>query len=589
MTFDVLAMTAVAAELREMAIGARVQRVTQPSRQVIVLSLYHAGEEYGLLLSTHPHHARVHLTGRSYRLPQQPPPFCMLLRKYLTGARISAVVQPHLERILMLHFEAHEVLPPVKIIAEIMGRRSNVILVDEEEIILGAIKTATREQNPRRAVLPGLPYEEVPPQSRLDPSETEGERLAATLLPLLAKGSSPDQALLKTVRAISPLAARELIYRSKWDKEAPLGSLERLTREMKALFGKSGALEACMAPQLNIYASYPLTHLQDSTLQKFTKMSELLDHYYSRLEEAEERKLLQDRLRSRVNRRKRSLEMKLEQLKRDLLQAGEADRYRIYGETLLTYGTGINSRAEEIILPSLYQPDEKITIPMNPSLDALGNAQKYFRIYRKISNSRKHLKKHISRLQGELAYCRELLYTIEEGSAASLLEIREELVESGYMKPDSRKKPQRKKKRRREKPQPLSFLASSGKKILVGQNNRQNDHLTFKLATRYDIWLHAQRLPGSHVIIKGAGTGPPAESDLQEAALLAAHYSRGRDLPAVAVDYTEVRHVKRAPGGRPGFVLYEPFKTIIVNPQEEELRHLLEQRSSTPPKNPEYG
>ncbi|NLA26548.1 MAG: hypothetical protein GX878_04055, partial [Firmicutes bacterium] len=175
MTFDVLAMTAVAAELREMAIGARVQRVTQPSRQVIVLSLYHAGEEYGLLLSTHPHHARVHLTGRSYRLPQQPPPFCMLLRKYLTGARISAVVQPHLERILMLHFEAHEVLPPVKIIAEIMGRRSNVILVDEEEIILGAIKTATREQNPRRAVLPGLPYEEVPPQSRLDPSETEGE------------------------------------------------------------------------------------------------------------------------------------------------------------------------------------------------------------------------------------------------------------------------------------------------------------------------------------------------------------------------------------------------------------------------------
>ncbi|NLA26379.1 MAG: fibronectin-binding domain-containing protein [Firmicutes bacterium] len=391
------------------------------------------------------------------------------------------------------------------------------------------------------------------------------------------------------MRAISPLAARELIYRSKWDEEAPLGSLERLTREMKALFGKSGALEACLAPQLNIYASYPLTHLQESTLQKFTKMSELLDHYYSRLEEAEERKLLQDRLRSRVNRRKRSLEMKLEQLKRDLLQAGEADRYRIYGETLLTYGTGINSRAEEIILPSLYQPDEKITIPMNPSLDALGNAQKYFRIYRKISNSRKHLKKHISRLQGELAYCRELLYTIEEGSAASLLEIREELVESGYMKPDSRKKPQRKKKRRREKPQPLSFLASSGKKILVGQNNRQNDHLTFKLATRYDIWLHAQRLPGSHVIIKGAGTGPPAESDLQEAALLAAHYSRGRDLPAVAVDYTEVRHVKRAPGGRPGFVLYEPFKTIIVNPQEEELRHLLEQQSSTPPKNPEYG
>ena len=181
--------------------------------------MYKRQEEFGLLLSSHPHHARVHLTRRRYRRPEQPPPFCMLLRKYLTGARISAVFQPHLERILMLHFEAHEGLPPVKLIAEIMGRRSNLLLVDHDGIILGAVKTATREQNPRRAVMPGLPYEEVPPQPKLDPSAAGTEALAAAMLPLLAKGSSPEEALLKTVCGISPLAARELIYRSSWDEE----------------------------------------------------------------------------------------------------------------------------------------------------------------------------------------------------------------------------------------------------------------------------------------------------------------------------------------------------------------------------------
>ncbi len=589
MTYDVLAMTAVAAELQQLAVGARVQRVVQPSREMIILSLYHAGEEYGLLLSTHPRHARIHLTRRRYPLPEQPPPFCMLLRKYLTGARISAVSQPHLERVLILHFEAHEGLPPVKMIAEIMGRRSNVLLLDRDGIILGATKTATREQNPRRAVLPGLPYEEVPPQPKLDPTAADEDALAAAMLPLLAKGSSPEDALLKTVRAISPLAARELVYRSSWNEESPRSSIGRLGSEMESLFEEKRTQEACLAPECNVYASYLLTHFQDSAPHIFPGMNELLDHVYGNLEEGEKRQILQERLRSRVHRRIRRLDMRAEQLQEDLRRAGEADRYRIYGETLLTYGSMISRGAEEAVLPHLYHPEETITIPLDPSLAASGNARKYFRIYRKVSNSRKHLERQVSRLHEELAYCRELLYTIEQGDDASLLEIREELVEAGYMKPASRKTPRRKKKSRQEKPRPLSFLASSGKKILVGQNNRQNDHLTFKLATRHDLWLHAQGLPGSHVIIKEAGAGPPADSDLQEAALLAAHYSRGRDLSAVAVDYTEVRHVKRAPGGRPGFVLYEPFKTIIVNPQEEGLRHLLEQHSSTPPKNPEYG
>ncbi len=575
MTFDTLTMIAVAGELQELA-GARVQRVIQPSREEIVLSLYHCGEEHSLLLSAHPHYARVHLTRQRCRRPEQPPPFCMLLRKYLTGAQIGAFSQPHLERILILRFEEHEGMPAVKLIAEIMGRRSNIVLVDGKGIILGAIKTATLEQNPRRAVMPGLPYAEVPPQRKLDPTAVERDSLSKAMLPLLVQGMIPEEALLKAVCGISPLAAREAVYRSSWNDEAPMGSIERLSSVLRELFSGSGAEGAFLIPELNIYAPYPLTHIQHSPMQRFSQMNELLDRFYAKLARAEEKEKLQGQLRSRVNRRKSRLEQKLEGLEKELRQAGEADRYRIYGETLLTYGAMVDRGAAEATLPHLYQPEERITIPLDPSLNAAGNARKYFRRYRKVSNSRKHLKGQISMIHDELAYCRELLYAIEQGNLSSLAEIREELVESGYMKPHPKESLRRKKKQRREKPRPLSFKASSGNTILVGLNNRQNDYLTFKIAAGRDTWLHVQGLPGSHVIIKGASE-TAAESDLEEAALLAAYYSRGRDLPAVAVDYTEVRHLRRAPGGEPGFVLYNRYQTITVNPRGEKLKQLLQQ------------
>lgn len=574
MTFDTLTMTAVAGELQKLA-GARVQRVIQPTREEVVLSLYHEGAEHFLLLSAHPQHARVHLTRQRFRSPEQPPPFCMLLRKYLTGAQIRALSQPHLERILILHFAEHEGLPAVRLIAEIMGRRSNIVLVNDMGIILGAIKTAGPEQNPRRPVLPGLPYAEVPPQRKLDPTAVEGGVLAKAMLPLLAQGTGPEEALLKAVGGISPLAAREALHRSGWDDEAPVGSIERLSRELKELFRSCGAEGAFLVPELNIDAPYPLTHLRSAARQRFAQMNELLDCFYKKLGREEEREKLRRELRSRVNRRKSRLEEKLSELQKELQQAVEADRYRLYGETLLTYGAMVERGAAEATLPHLYKPEESITIPLDPALNAAANAREYFRRYRKASSGRKHLEEQISRIHDELAYCRELLYAIEEGDLSSLEEIREELVESGYIQPRAKESRRRQKqKQRQEKPRPLSFKASSGSTILVGLNNRQNDYLTFKLASSRDTWLHAQGLPGSHVIVKSAG-GAITEGDIEEAALLAAYYSRGRELPAVAVDYTEVRHLRRHPAGRPGLVLYNRYQTVTVNPRDEKLKRLL--------------
>lgn len=578
MSYDSLTMMAVNAELQELAVGARVQRIIQPRREEIVLLLYHKGEECGLLLSCHPQRARIHLTAERHRGPEQPPPFCMLLRKYLTGARIIAITQPPLERVLSFQFTAHEGLPAVTLVAEIMGRRSNLLLVDDSGIILGAVQTATREQNPRRVVLPGQPYEEVPPQEKLDLLSAPPGELARAMHPLLAEGLVPEKALVRVAAGVSPLAARELLYRSGWDDRTPQSSLERLHGEFKALFNLPGrGIEAFLYQGQKLYSSYPLMHLQGAARQHFNSMNELLDHFYRETAAAAEREILQGQLLSRVNRRRSRLEHKLEQHSKELQQAEEADHYRICGETLLTYAGRIARGEHETVLPHLYNPKETITIALDPSLGAVANAQKYFRRYRKISDSRQHHKKQIARLGAELDYCHELLFSIEQGDRSSLEEIREELIEAGLMKPPRRKGVHGKRKRRSEAPRPLSFNGSSGATILVGRNNSQNDYLTFKLATRRDLWLHAKDLPGSHVILK-EGSDSPAADDLQEAALLAAYFSRGRDLPAVAVDYTGVRHLRRAPGGKPGFVLYHQYRTITVDPRDSRLHRLLEQQ-----------
>lgn len=574
MAYDFFVMSAVKGELQKLLRGAQVQRVSQPSREEITLSIYREGKEDHLLLSCHPQRARVHLTGERPRRTGEPPPFCMLLRKYLLGTRLLAISQPPLERVLKFQFTAPVGLPATTLIAEIMGRRSNLLLVDDQEIILGAVQTATLEQNPRRAVLPGLRYKEVPAQQKLDPLTLTAGELEQAVHPLLARGERPERALLKAVAGLSPLWARELIHRSNWDREAPQGSLQRLHDELRALFSDlERAPEPILYAPLKVCSPYPLKHLQESGGERFSGMNEMLDYYYKDLAERAEREILQGRLRSRVNRRRKRLEEKLALLEADHQKVEEADRYRICGETLLTYAHQVDRGESEALLPHLYEPGRTLTIALDPALGAVDNAQKYFRRYRKITNSKKHLEKQIGAAEAELSYYRELLFTIEQGDKRSLGEIYEELVEVGLLK--RRKKNRRENKR--SKPQPLTFRGASGATYLVGRNNRQNDYVTFKLARRGDTWLHAQGIPGSHVIIK-EGSDPPAESDLLEAALLAAYFSSSRELPAVAVDYTAVRHLRRAPGGKPGFVLYNRYKTITVDPRDEKVKELLEKR-----------
>ncbi len=570
MSFDTLIMKTITDELRKELAGTPVQRVYEPERNEIVIHLYSRGNQPGLLFSIDSAYARVHLTEKRYHKNDLPSPFCMLLRKYLVGGRAVSFSNPHLERILEINFDPPEGLQPVKLIAEIMGRRSNLILVDADEMILGAVKTASWLKNPKRVIMPGERYQLPPAQDKLDPLEMKPEQLTGNLEDYIAGGINPEKALLNSVGGISPLTARELLFRAGWDIRNIRFSSRRLFNEIQNLYydSRAGNLQPVMLPSKNIYAAMPLSHLPAEEQVEYDSANKMLDQFYTNLIQSTRENILKDQLNNAAEKRLATLDKKLRQQKKELQAATEAPRHRLYGELLLAYGDRVPKGAESVVLPDLYNPDHKVTVPLNPSKTVSTNAQNHFNRYRKAKSGQQKIKKQLNKTRSEIAYCRELLYTIENNCAGSLEEIRQEMIEAGFLR--EKKKALKKKD---AVPQPLKFKASSGRSILVGRNNRQNDYITFKAAVRRDTWFHVKNIPGSHVILKEAPYPPPPE-DLEEAAFLAAYYSKGRESSAVDIDYTEVRHVRRRPGGKPGFVFYENYETITANPQDERLKKL---------------
>ncbi|MBW6463279.1 MAG: NFACT family protein [Firmicutes bacterium] len=573
MSFDTLIMKMITQELQTELAGASAQRISEPARGEIIIDFYGQGKQENLLFSIESKYARVHLTGATRKKKKnnlQPSPFCMLLRKYLIGGRAISFSNPPLERILEIEFDPPDGLPPVKLIAEIMSRRSNLILVDQNNMILGAARTVSWEKNPVRVILPGEKYEEVPPQNKLKPLDLRVDKFASQLKELISEGKKPEQALVGAVNGISPLTARELLYRTGWNINELQESSERLQNEIIKLFSaaESGNLQPVMLPSRRIYAAIPLTHLPAEEQIKVDKANEMLDRFYSRIIRDEREKALRDQLVSAVERRLAGLERKRREQNKELLATEKAPQFRLFGETLLTYGDQVPRGAESVLLPDLYKPDQKILVPLNPSKNAAANAKYYFNRYRKAKNGRDKVRKQLAITGAEIEYCRGLIYTIESGTESSLQEIRQELIEAGYLR-DRQKSP------RRENllPQPLTFKTSSGRTVLVGRNNRQNDYITFKAAVRRDTWFHVRQVPGSHVVLKESPYPPPPE-DCEEAAFLAAYFSKGRESSAIDVDYTEVRHVRRRPGGKPGFVFYENYETITVNPRDEKMKRM---------------
>lgn len=567
MSFDTLMMKAVTEELQNELAGSVVQRVYEPERGEIVIHLYTGGRQPGLLFSFDSRYARVHTVGKRYQSLEQPSPFCMLLRKYLVGARPVTFSNPPLERILEIVFEPAEGMKPVKLIAEIMSRRSNLVLVNEEQIILGAAKTASWDKNPARAILPGEIYRQPPIQDKLNPLETTLEEFKAAFTGPVVSGDNLRKTLVNTVNGISPLIATELLHRSSWDSSDPEKSIKKLYSEIRPLFSFTETdFKPVLVPSRNIYAATVLNHLPKDEQVSYSSPSKLLEDFYDRAKYENRERALRGGLHSAVDRRLSLLLKKKKQQVKERDAAANADQYRLYGETLLAYGDQVTKGAESAVFPNIYNPDEEIVVPLNPSKSASFNAQNFFKRYRKAKQGQEKIRRQLAKTKAEIEYCRGLLYTIEENDEASLEEIRREMVQIGYIRE------KKKDKRIKESlPQPLTFKTSSGCTVLVGRNNRQNDYITFKAAVRRDTWFHVRQMPGSHVILKEAPFPPPPD-DIEEAAFLAAYFSKGRNTGAVEVDYSAVRHVRRRPGGKPGFVFYENYETITVNPQDQNFK-----------------
>jgi len=601
MSYDAITTAAAVAEVRERLDRGRVDKVIQPSDLAVALFVRAGGANHTLLLSAHPQHARATLTAaRLAKAYDEPSPFVMLLRKYLEGASLTEVRQVGHDRILRLTFRAGP--SSTTLVAEVMGKHSNIILVDEQDVILGAVKRITPAQSRYRVVLPHQPYllppaqtQPSPPAPRADlpkpdPAMLDPEGLAAALAPW------PDDkplasALLDVLAGASPQLTREAVYRLCRTTDATLGSQRGRLGEALDLV-RSLMSPPRWTPSLALrdgrvlgWAAYPLLqHGVEPTL--YPSLGALLDEVYgeSPIESGDALGSQRDALRDGVAAARTRLSRKVASLRQGLRAPEEIDLLRRQGEMVLAFAHDIAPDARELRLD-----DPPMTVPLDPALTPSENARALFARYRKLRDAAARVPPMLEEAEGELQFLDTMLLFVEQAdSPQGLKEIRDDLAAAGFAPPgggkaggDAKGKGKDKggkakggkyhpggKEAPKKTAAALRFTTGDGLQVLVGRSARQNEVVTFDLASSGDVWFHARGMPGSHVVLKTAGGAPPARS-IEQAAALAAYYSRGRGSTTVPVDVVPARNVRRVKGGKPGLVHISGETTVNVHPRAQ--------------------
>ena len=571
MPLDALCLTALAEELRPALEGARIDKIYQPARDEVLLHLRSQAGNVRLLLSARPGSPRAHLTTLVWENPDKPPMFCMLLRKHLQGARILALEQPPLERILVFRLEVLDELGDRverRLVLECMGRSANLILLDGEGRILDCIRRVEGDlARGQRQLLPGLFYRQPPESDKLNPFTMDGDQLAAALEN--PAGREPEKLLLDTFTGLSPLIARELAFRAG-GAEHLAAELEKLSRTVK---------EKNYTPILLVRDGQPadftfLPILQygpatESVPQE--SFSALLDGFYQRREAADRvRQRGADLVKAVTSARDRTAR-KLANQRRELEATRDRERLRELGDILTSNLHRMEKGMTSVTALDFYDPEGgEVDIKLDPLLTPQQNAAKYYKEYNKAKTAEKMLTLQLEKGEGELEYLNSVLENLDlaEGER-DLQEIRQELADTGYL----RRGKTAAKREKRVAGKPMEFRSTAGLRITVGKNNSQNDLLTAKLAHKSDIWLHTQKIHGSHVILWLEGGQADAQS-LTEAAVLAATFSQARDGKKVPVDYTPVKYVKKPAGARPGMVVYTTYQTALVDPDPDLAKRL---------------
>ena len=577
MPLDSICLTALTGELSGRICGMKIDKVQQPERDLLLFSLRGNGENLRLLLSAGVGSARVHITSASYEQPQTPPMFCMLLRKHLQGGRISEICQPEGERLIIIYADTFDDMGEAvrkSFIVEMMGRHSNFILVDGDGIITDCLRRVDSLMSEKRQVLPGMKY-------RLPPSQEKPHFFSVSsdqrneLWNVADTAKTADKWLLDTFSGLSPLICRELCYRALKDVSPRIGTLSPNEKKDFLLTIESFA-ESVFCKEFIPYlmtengipkefSFMPIKQYENQyeseTCEDF---SELLEAYYTRRDKAERVKRRAADITKTVKNARDRIVRKLGSQRSELEKTGERETLRRYGD-LITANMYKLKKGERVLEAEDFYDEScpTVKIELDPLKTPQQNAAKYFKNYTKAKTAEMHLTEQIAKGELEAAYLESVLDEIERaGGESDLVEIRRELMDSGYIKKQNHGR-----KVKIKESQPMSFSTEAGFEILVGKNNSQNDVLTLKTARKNDIWLHTQKIHGSHVIIRTDGREPD-EKTLESAASLAAYYSQGRSGTKVPVDYTQVRYVKKPSGSLPGMVIYTDYKTILAEPKE---------------------
>ena len=576
MPLDAITMTALTAELRDAVLGGKVDKIYQPTRDEVVLHMRTGSGNVKLLLSANPAHPRAQLTDIPRENPETPPMFCMLLRKYFLGGRVLDISQPPMERLLDFRFETLNDLGDRverRLVLECIGRKSNLVMLDGEGRITDCMRRVDADLSAQRPLMPGLFYQPPAPTGKLDFTAMPPEDLAALVEREAPEGEGQDKWLLDTFSGISPLIARELEFRSGGGKEALAQELERLANIVNEKSFTPVAL--CREERETDFSFLPiLQYGPEVELKRYESFSALLDHFYA-AKEAQERvkQRGQDFIRSVTQARNRTAK-KIANQEQDLAKAANREQLRQFGDIITTNFYQMERGQAALRAQNYYDPEcAEVDIPLDPLLTPQQNAAKYYKEYKKAQKAEEMLTIQLEKNRAELDYLDSVLQmiTLSEGDR-DLQEIRQELMDNGYLRQHKRKMTA-KGKQKIVHAKPMEFRSTAGLTILVGKNNSQNDRLTLKEADKRDIWLHTQKIHGSHVILKTGGAEPDDRS-LTEAALLAAWFSQGKDSGQVPVDYTPVKFVKKPAGAKPGFVIYNTYNTMYVTPTEETVKQL---------------
>ena len=570
MAFDGFVISNLVYELNNTVSGAKISKIAQPENDELLFTLKSPNGQYRLAMSASASLPFVYLTGTNKPSPMTAPNFCMVLRKHIANGRITRIYQPHMERII--HFEIEHLdemgdLCTKTLIIELMGKHSNIIFCNSDGIIIDSIKHVSSAMSSLREVLPGREYR-IPAtqEDKLNPLEVTEDAFMETVM---KKPVSITKALYSSFTGLSPLLASEVCHRASIDGELPVDSLDDDGK--KHLFHNFSWLmedvkEHRYVPNIVSKGREPidfsclcLTEYADYDCKEYASISEVLEGFYAsrnvytriRQKSADLRRIVSTALER--NRKKYQLQQK------QLADTEKREKYKVYGELLHTYGYGLAEGAKELVATNYYN-GEKVTIPLDETLNAMENAQKYFDRYGKLKRTYEALTDLIQETKAEIDHLESISTSLDIAlSEDDLTQIKEELTDYGYIK---RKSSDRKAK---IKSKPLHYLSSDGYHIYVGKNNYQNEELTFKFATGNDWWFHAKGMPGSHVIVK-AGNEELPDRVFEEAGKLAGYYSKGRENDKIEIDYLQKKNVKKPNGGAPGFVVYYTNYSLTIHP-----------------------